>query len=37
MNTAEVRRLEGHEANFATNQNECLGFITLQKESPGYL
>ena len=33
MNTAEVRHLEGHEANFVTNQNECLGFITLQKES----
>src|ERR687885_839329 len=33
MNTAEVRHLEGHEANFVTNENECLGFITMQKES----
>ena len=32
-NVAEVRHLEGHEANFVTNENECLGFITLQKES----
>jgi two-component system, OmpR family, sensor histidine kinase VicK len=33
MNTAEVRHLEEHEANFVTNENECLGFITMQKES----
>ena len=33
MNTAEVRHLEEHEANFLTNENECMGFITMQKES----
>src|ERR687885_40575 len=33
MNTAEVRHLEENEANFVTNENECLGFITMQKES----
>ena len=33
MNTAEVRHLDEHEANFLTNENECLGFITMQKES----
>jgi two-component system sensor histidine kinase VicK len=33
MNTAEVRHLEEHEANFVTNENECLGFIAMQKES----
>jgi two-component system, OmpR family, sensor histidine kinase VicK len=32
MNTAEVRHL-GHEANFVTNENECLGFISMEKES----
>jgi signal transduction histidine kinase len=31
--SAEVRHLEEHEANFVMNENECLGFITLQKES----
>ena len=33
MNTVEVRHLEGHEANFVTNENECLGFIRMEKES----
>ena len=33
MKAAEVRHLEEHEANFVTNENECLGFITMQKES----
>jgi hypothetical protein len=30
MKAAEVRHLEEHEANFVTNENECLGFITMQ-------
>jgi two-component system, OmpR family, sensor histidine kinase VicK len=33
MSTAEVRHLEEHEANFVKNENECLGFIAMQKES----
>ena len=33
MEAAEVRHLEEHEANFVTNENECLGFITMHKES----
>jgi two-component system, OmpR family, sensor histidine kinase VicK len=30
---AELRHLDEHEANFVTNESECLGFITMQKQS----
>jgi two-component system, OmpR family, sensor histidine kinase VicK len=30
---AELRHLDEHEANFVTNDIECLGFVTMQKES----
>ena len=33
MKAAEIRHLEEHEANFVTNEIECLGFITMHKES----
>ena len=33
LKAGDVRHLEEHEANFVTNENECLGFITMRKES----
>jgi signal transduction histidine kinase len=33
MKVAELRHLEENEANFAVNDIECLGFVTMQKES----
>jgi hypothetical protein len=31
--TPDVRHLDENEANFAANEMECLGFVTMQKES----
>ncbi|MFL6431475.1 MAG: hypothetical protein ACJ71X_08455 [Nitrososphaeraceae archaeon] len=33
MKGAELRHLDENEANFVTNEIECLGFVTMQKES----
>jgi signal transduction histidine kinase len=33
MKVIELRHLEENEANFAVNEIECLGFVTMQKES----
>jgi uncharacterized protein affecting Mg2+/Co2+ transport len=33
MRVVELRHLEGNEANFAVNEVECLGFVTMQRES----
>ncbi|MFL6326147.1 MAG: ATP-binding protein [Nitrososphaeraceae archaeon] len=33
MKRAELRHLDENEANFVTNEIECLGFVTMQKES----
>jgi two-component system, OmpR family, sensor histidine kinase VicK len=33
MRIAELRHLEENEANFAVNEIECLGFVTMQRES----
>jgi hypothetical protein len=33
MKGAELRHLDENEANFVTNEIECLGFVAMQKES----
>jgi signal transduction histidine kinase len=33
INKIELRHLDENEANFAVNERECLGFITMQKET----
>jgi len=33
MRVVELRHLEENEANFAVNEIECLGFVTMQRES----
>ena len=32
MKSSQVRHIEGNEANFAVNETECLGFVTVQKD-----